>query len=83
MAAFFIGIPVFLAIFFAAALPAAVYGNSFFPTIGILFSFVGCACILAREHYLNIFHVLTVNLGDEFLYQSVLLALRGVRADVL
>ena len=75
--------PVFLAIFFAAIFPAAVYGNSFFPTIGILFSFIGCACILAREHYLNIFHVLAVDLGDKFLYQGVLLALRGVRADVL
>ena len=83
MAAFFIGIPVFLAIFLAAIFPAAVYGNSFFPTIGILFSFVGCACILAREHYLNIFQVFSVDLGDKFLYQSVLSALRGVRADVL
>jgi hypothetical protein len=42
-----------------------------------------CAFILAREHNLNIFHVLAVDLGDKFLDESVLLALRGVRADVL
>ena len=39
--------------------------------------------MLAREHNLNIFHVLAVDLGDKFLYQSVLLALGGMRPDVL
>ena len=56
---------------------------SLFAVLHHLELLVGCACILAREHYLNIFQVFSIDLGDKFLYQSVLLALRGVRADVL
>ena len=37
---FFIGLPVFLASFLAAALPFGVYANSFFPTIGMIVPFV-------------------------------------------
>ena len=38
--AFIIGLPVFLASFFAIAIPLGVYANSFFPTFGIYLPFL-------------------------------------------